>query len=78
MRKLSLKYGKKILKPVVGLGSLLVGSAVLADAPDYTTLTSAVDFSTTKDAIISVAATLIVVYVAFKGAKLILSAVKGA
>lgn len=49
----------------------------LADAPVLTTLTSAVDFSTTTTAVLGVAAALIVVYITWKAAKLVIGAVRG-
>ena len=67
---------KKLLSKATGL--VVMGSGVaFAAAPDYTSLTTAVDFSTTTTAILGVAAALIVVYVSFKGVKLIMAAVKG-
>jgi hypothetical protein len=50
---------------------------VLAAGPDLSTLTSAVDFGTVTTAILGVAAALIVVYIAWKGAKMVLAAVRG-
>ena len=67
---------KKLLSKATGLVALASGAA-FAEAPDYATLTGAVDFSTTTAAVLTVAAALIVVYVTFKGAKLIMTAVKG-
>ena len=67
---------KKLLSKATGLVALGSGAA-FAEAPDYATLTSAVDFSTTTTAVLVVAAALTIVYVTFKGAKLIMSAVKG-
>jgi divalent metal cation (Fe/Co/Zn/Cd) transporter len=45
-------------------------------AVDLTTLTGAVDFSTVIPAILAVAALLVGVYVAWKAAKMVVSAVK--
>ncbi|MCW5134605.1 hypothetical protein [Burkholderia cenocepacia] len=62
-------------------GAAATGSAVAAHAattpPDFTQITSAVDFSSVITAIMSVASTMVVVYVAWRGAKLALRAVKG-
>ncbi len=60
-------------------GGALVASAPLALAagPDLTDLTTAVDFGTVTTAVLGVAAALIVVYIAWKGAKMVLAAVKG-
>ena len=61
---------------------LVIASFVLAQsaqaAPvDLTSLTTAVDFSTTVTGVLGVAAALIVVYIAWKAAKMILGAVRG-
>ncbi len=65
------KNKKYFAAPVVLSGA---GSAL---AVDYTTLTTAVDFSTVTTAVVTVAAALVLVYIAWKGAKMILLAVKG-
>jgi hypothetical protein len=68
---------KKIGKSVVALAPAALLAPVYAAGPDMTTLTTAVDFGTVTTAILSVAAALIVVYIAWKGAKMVLGAVKG-
>mgnify|MGYP001415251336 CR=1 FL=1 len=55
-----------------------VATPVLAAPPDLTSMTAAVDFSTVTTALLSVGAAIIVVYIAWKGAKMLISAVKGA
>jgi hypothetical protein len=56
----------------------VVGAGSAAAAPvDLTSLTAAVDFSTTTTAVLAVAAALIGVYIAWKAAKLVLGAVRG-
>lgn len=70
---------KKIAGRVVAVASL--GSAAVpafAVGPDLSTLTTAVDFGTVTTALLGVAAAIIVVYIAWKGAKMVLGAVKGA
>lgn len=67
------KNKKYFAAPLVLTGS---GSA-FATAVDYTSLTTAIDFSTTTSAVLTVAAALVLVYIAWKGAKIILGAVKG-
>ncbi|TAL94901.1 MAG: hypothetical protein EPN73_15460 [Paraburkholderia sp.] len=63
------------------VGAAVAGTAVAANAagtaPDFTTITSAVDFSTVITAIMAVAAIMVGVYVAWRGAKFALRAVKG-
>jgi len=46
--------------------------------PDFTSLTSGIDFSTVTVGILAVASTLIGVYVAIKGAKILIGMVRGA
>ena len=63
------------LAPIAAvLGFVEVANAVPVD---LTSLTTAVDFSTTTTGVLGVAAALIVVYIAWKAAKMILSAVRG-
>lgn len=65
---------------LVGLAALGLSFASLpavAAPPDLTSLTTAVDFSTVTTAVLAVAAALIVVYIAWKGAKMVISAVRG-
>lgn len=55
----------------------LVGASAHAAGPDLTTLTGAVDFGTVTTAVLDVAAALILVYIAWKGAKMVIAAVRG-
>lgn len=66
---------KKVLALIAGV---FAASGVMAAGPDMTSLTTAIDFGTVTTAILAAAAALIVVYVAFKGAKLVIAAVRGA
>lgn len=54
----------------------MFGVSAHAAPVDLTSLTTAVDFSTTTTAILAVAAGLIVVYIAWKAASMVLSAVR--
>lgn len=61
---------------------LVIASSVLAQSAyavpvDLTSLITAVDFSTTITGVLGVAAALILVYIAWKAAKMILGAVRG-
>ena len=56
----------------------LSAGAANAAGPDLTSLSTAVDFGTVTAAILSVAAAIIVVYIAWKGAKMVIAAVKTA
>lgn len=61
----------------VAAAAALVAIPSWATPPDYTTLTGAIDLSTTSEAILAVAALLMVVYTAWKGAKMIIRMFKG-
>lgn len=62
----------------VGVASVAHAQAAAAAGPDFSTLTSGIDFSTVTTGILAVAATLITVYVAIKGAKILIGMVRGA
>ncbi len=66
----------KLLFPA--LVASFVSLPALAAGPDLTTLTTAVDFGTVTTAILGVGAAIIVVYLAWKGAKMVIAAVRGA
>lgn len=66
-----------MLKKVAGVVVAVAPALSFAAGPDLTTLTAAVDFGTVTTAMLGVAAALIVVYIAWKGAKMVLGAVKG-
>lgn len=68
------KMLKKIGSAVVAVAPL----SAFATGPDLTSLTTAVDFGTVTTALLGVAAAIIGVYIAWKGAKMVLHAVKGA
>jgi len=55
-----------------------VAAPAMAAAPDFTTLTAGVDYSTVGPALLAVAVLISGVYVIWKGAKMILSAIKTA
>lgn len=68
---------KNFVKSSVLGGLALVGSSAFAAGPDLTSLTTAIDFGTVTTAVLGAAAALIVVYIAWKGAKMVISAVRG-
>lgn len=70
-------FQKSAKKIGSGLALLGVAGAASAAPVDLTSLTTAVDFSSTTTAVLGVAASLIVVYIAWKAARLVLGAVKG-
>lgn len=68
---------KRFLAAVLGVsGVVLAEPAFAAGGPDFTTLTSAVDFSTATTAIMSIFGLLAVVYVAMKGGSMIMSVLR--
>jgi len=68
---------KNFVKSSVLGGSALIASSSYAVGPDLSTLTAAIDFGTVTTAVLGAAAALIVVYIAWKGAKMVISAVRG-
>lgn len=62
----------------IGVSAVAHAQVAAAASPDFSTLTSGIDFSTVTTGILAVAATLITVYVAMKGAKILMSMVRGA
>lgn len=69
IRKQVAKYGAV----VVGSVAFLPGMAMAATGPDFSTLTSSVDFSTVVTGVMAVAAALVGVLVAKRGAYILLS-----
>jgi hypothetical protein len=69
-------FMKKIMLSIAAT-TLAAGSAFAA-GPDLTTLTTAVDFSTVTAGVLLVGAAIIGVYLAYKGVKIVVSAVRGA
>lgn len=72
-----LKQLQTMFVALLALAFSLLGMPAFAAGPDMTTLTTAVDFGTVTAAILAVAAALIVVYIAWKGAKMVIAAVRG-
>lgn len=75
----------QVLKSKVARGTALISGALLtpvafaqATPPDFSTLTSSIDFSTVITGVMAVAAVMVGVYVAIKGAKIVLQMVRGA
>lgn len=70
----------KLLKKIglVAASASFALPAIAATGPDLTPLTNVVDFGTVVTALLAIAGLLAVVYVAIKGAKVVLSMIKGA
>ena len=64
---------------VVAFLATLVGFAApaMATGTDFSSITSAIDWSSVVTGIIAVAAAVVVLYIAWKGAKMLAHAVKG-
>lgn len=62
---------------VAGGGLVAANEAVFAAAPDYTTLTSGIDFASAGTAVLAVFAALAGVYVVALGGKIVLRNLKG-
>lgn len=73
-----LKQSKLFLASLLALAFSMFGAPVFAAGPDLTAVTTAVDFGTVTTAILGVAAAVVVVYLAWKGAKMVIAAVRGA
>lgn len=69
------KYAGRTLAVV---GTVAAAPMAMADAPDYTSITTAVDWSTVSTGIITVFAAGAAVLVAFVGGKFLLRAIRGA
>lgn len=78
-----MKFNISKLKAAGALAVAAVSNAAMAQtappaATDLSSLTDAVDMTTVGTAVLAIAGALIVVYVAIKGAKIVISMVKGA
>ncbi|MCB5206533.1 hypothetical protein [Methylovorus mays] len=73
------RFGAKLqLAAVSGVAGIASSNVHAATSPvDFSTLTASVDFSTVITAILAVAAIMVGVYVAWKGARMVISAVRG-
>ncbi|EEG06924.1 major capsid protein [Pseudogulbenkiania ferrooxidans] len=68
-----------MFKKIAFLAALsTVATGALAAGPDLTPLTSVVDFGTVITAVLAIAGLLAGVYVAIKGAKIVIGMVRGA
>lgn len=63
-------------KAYFGIIAMLFGGAAFADPPDFSTLTTAVDFSTVITALLTIMAALAGVYIVMRGGSLILSKIR--
>ncbi|CAB3762444.1 hypothetical protein [Paraburkholderia humisilvae] len=71
------KLGARVGAAVVTGGVAVAANAQTSTAPDFSQITSSVDFSTVITAIMAVATVMVGVYVAWRGAKFALRAVRG-
>lgn len=76
-KKVAAKAQALALAGAVGIaGSLGLTNPAKAAGPDLSGLTGSIDFGTVVTAVLAVAGALVVVYIAWKGAKMVLSAVR--
>lgn len=68
---------KTTFKKIAAASVALASVPAFAVGPDLSSLTSAVDFGTTSTAVMAVAAAIIVVYIAIRAAKIVISMVRG-
>lgn len=61
---------------LIGLALSMIGFGAHAAALDLSSLTTAVDFSSVTTAVLAVAASLMVVYIAWKASGLVIAAVR--
>lgn len=76
LNNLKNKFNNSVTKASVG--ATVMALPALSYAGDYDTLTGAVNFDDVKSAVLTVAAAVVGVYVLYRGAKMILSAIKSA
>jgi len=67
-----------VVAVVAAVSVVPVVSHAQASGVDFTSLTSQVDFSSTVTAVLAVAGALVLLYVAIKGAKIVLRMIRGA
>ena len=72
-----LKYFSRDLLLAVPFSLALTGAALADDTWDFSSLTSSIDFSSVATGVLAVAALIAAVYAGIKGAKIILSFLKG-
>lgn len=70
---------KNIQRGLILVGSLVGATGAMAQAvgPDLTSLTGAISFGTVTAAVLSIAAGLALVYLAMKGASILLGMLRG-
>lgn len=71
-----MSFRKQAIKYTATLATLLFSGFAFADPPDFSTLTTAVDFSTVITALLTIMAALAGVYIVMRGGSLILSKIR--
>lgn len=67
---------RKFVMMFLSLVACLFGVSAFAAGPDMSSLTTAIDFGTVTVAVLAAASALAVVYVAWKGASMVLGAIR--
>lgn len=82
---MKVRLGQARAAKSVVVGSLVASASMVpmfaraqASGVDFTSLTSSVDFGSAVLAVMAVAAALVLLYVAMKGAKIVLNMIRGA
>lgn len=73
-----MKLNQIAFRSIVGLVSVAAAGSAAAAGPDFSGITSAVDWGSVVTGIIAVAALAAAVYVAVRGAKMLLGMIRGA
>lgn len=68
---------KKMVRRVGGVSLVGAAGSALAAPPDFTALTAAVDYSTVISSVLGIAALAAVLYITWKGAKMVITAIRG-
>ena len=73
-----MKLNQTAVRSFAGLMAVAAAGSAAAAGPDFSTITSAVDWGSVVTGIIAVAALAAAVYVAVRGAKMLLGMIRGA
>jgi hypothetical protein len=68
---------KRLFAHLAVISAATVGTSAFALGPDLTSLTTSVDVGTTVTAVLAVSAALALLYMAIRGAKTVLSMIRG-
>ena len=72
-----MNVSKKFYQRGAAAATGLVAGSAFADPTDFTALTSSIDLSSVGTAILAIAAIMATVYVTWKGARMVIAALRG-